>query len=406
MIYLPELNFFQKILRKFHIESRVFDIESPLEEFLNFGLKTFLSLETIKNKTIKDFLSPTQGNTIYEIKDFLGCSYIIIPLPTQTGKTELLSIGPFLTKEISEEDILVIAEKYTYDQKTVKQLKFYFSNIPTFTIDDGIFNVIDTFAESIYGSDYTVKNISQNFSNKMFETSLKKDTDETQNIMLNMQIIENRYSFENQMMQAVSKGLSHKAELMLSGFSRLAIETRLSDPLRNVKNYCIIMNTLLRKSAEQGGVHPIYLDNTSSDFARKIELLNSIHAVQGFMINMFKTYCELVKKHSTNNYPPCVQKVIIAIDSDLTADLTLNALSKMQNISAGYLSTLFKKETGQTLTDFVNTKRVEHAILLLKTTNLQIQTIAQYCGIYDIQYFSKIFKKYTNKTPKEFRNTN
>ena len=165
------------------------------------------------------------------------------------------------------------------------------------------------------------------------------------------------------------------------------------------------MNTLLRKAAENGGVHPIYLDSTSSSFARKIELLNSSYAVQGLMLEMFRTYCRLVNKHSMKNYSVPVQKAIILIDSDLTSDLSLSSIATKLNVSSGYLSALFKKETGQTLTEHVNNKRIKNAMLLLETTKLQVQTIAQYCGILDMQYFSKMFKKYTGTTPKKYRDS-
>ena len=46
---------------------------------------------------------------------------------------------------------------------------------------------------------------------------------------------------------------------------------------------------------------------------------------------------------------------------------------------------------------------MEHALFLLNSTNMQIQTIAQYCGIPDVNYFTKTFKKYIGKTPKEYR---
>ena len=118
---------------------------------------------------------------------------------------------------------------------------------------------------------------------------------------------------------------------------------------------------------------------------------------------MFKSYCRLVKVHSTKNYSNTIQKVIVYIDSDLTANLSLSAIAESQNLNASYLSSLFKKETGKTLTEYVNEKRINSAIQLLKNTKLQIQTIAQHCGIFDVQYFSKIFKKITGKTPKEFR---
>ena len=98
-----------------------------------------------------------------------------------------------------------------------------------------------------------------------------------------------------------------------------------------------------------------------------------------------------------------IGKIITIVEADLTADLSLNALATTLNVSASYLSTLFKKETGKTLTDYVNSRRVEYAKKLLKTTNLQIQTVAGLCGIDDVHYFSKMFKNMVGLTPKSFR---
>ena len=48
---------------------------------------------------------------------------------------------------------------------------------------------------------------------------------------------------------------------------------------------------------------------------------------------------------------------------------------------------------------------LERAKELLQTTRLQIQTVALHCGIVDVHYFSKIFKKVTGQTPKEYRDS-
>lgn len=217
--------------------------------------------------------------------------------------------------------------------------------------------------------------------------------------------MELRYSYENELMDAVTKGQSYKADMLLSSFSNISFEQRLSDPVRNIKNYCVIMNTLLRKAAEKGGVHPVYLDSASSVFAAKIEQFSSLNDVQPLMYEMFRSYCRLVRKHSMKDYSPPIQKAITYIDTDLTSNLSLSTISQALNISSSYLSTLFKKETGQTLTDYICQRRVNHAKHLLETTRLQVQTVAQHCGIMDVQYFSKIFKRITGKTPKEYRDS-
>ena len=183
------------------------------------------------------------------------------------------------------------------------------------------------------------------------------------------------------------------------------MEMRGSSPLRSAKNYSIIMNTLLRKAAENGGVHPVYLDRISSDFARKIEEISVLSAFPALMNEMFRSYCRLVRKHSIRRYSPAVQKAILLIDSDLSAPLTLSTIAAAQGLSEGYLATIFKKETEKTVSEYVREKRMKHAAHLLTTTKLQIQTIALHCGIMDVQYFSKLFKKHTGKTPKEYRET-
>jgi len=78
-------------------------------------------------------------------------------------------------------------------------------------------------------------------------------------------------------------------------------------------------------------------------------------------------------------------------------------LAQLQGINASYLSSLFRRETGQTVTDYVNRKRIRLAMRLLGTTKLQVQTVALRCGISDVNYFSKLFRKYTQRTPKEYR---
>ena len=182
------------------------------------------------------------------------------------------------------------------------------------------------------------------------------------------------------------------------------LENRSANPLQNAKNYSIIMNTLLRKGAEQGGVHPVYINQISSDFAYKIENLSSSSSVNSLMGEMMQSYCRLVRKHNTKNYPLIVQKTILTIDADISNNLSTKQLSNIHGVSLGYLSAVFKKATGQTVTEYIFNRRMEYAEYLLTTSKLQIQTIATLCGIIDTQYFSKLFKKHKGTSPLQFRN--
>ena len=73
-------------------------------------------------------------------------------------------------------------------------------------------------------------------------------------------------------------------------------------------------------------------------------------------------------------------------------------------MSSSYLSAQFKKETGKTLTDYINEKRIHESLVLLAATELPIQEVAERVGIYDENYYARLFKKYQNQTAKQYRN--
>ena len=323
-------------------------------------------------------------------------------LPEKEGDNTLV-IGPFLSKALEPRKVLEIGEKNSVSPQNQKLLEGYLASIPLLSDSSRLFAMIDTFAERIWnGQSYSLVDLSGEAvsSYRRENTSLEAEDND---VLLSMEIMEKRYAFENELMRAVSQGHDHKISGFFSDVNTLHFERRFSDPLRDFKNYCIIMNTLLRKAAESGGVHPLYLDEISSFFAIKIEQVSSTSAVQELMTEMYRSYCRLVRKHSMKNYSTPVRRAIATIHNDLSGKLSLHILAEKQNLSAGYLSTVFKKETGKTVTDYILGERMQLAMHLLGTTKLQIQTVALHCGVVDVQYFSKLFKKYAGMTPKEYR---
>lgn len=85
--------------------------------------------------------------------------------------------------------------------------------------------------------------------------------------------------------------------------------------------------------------------------------------------------------------------------------ITLGDISAMFNINPSYLSQLFKKETGQNLIEYITRVRMEHACMLLKTSSLTVNSIAEQSGYEDNVYFRKVFRKVIGKTPGEYRNS-
>ena len=401
MNYEIQLNFFRDSLKKMNINTLIIDPYANIDSKIDLGLRAFLLGENAGYNIFKKLLDGAKPNTIYRFTDSFECKYIYLSLP-DFSPSMYLSIGPFMTGEISQKALLEIGEKNNLSPIATNQLGLYFSNVPTLPEFNHIIILIDTLAESIWGKD------NYSFIDKTDDSVALSNATHEKDLThlsqgLDMKIMEDRYAFENELMEAVTRGQVHKTEILFANSYDMQFDQRVSDQLRNFKNYCIICNTLLRKAAQKGGVHPIHLDSISSSFAKKIELMTNIRSSQSLMKEMFVAYCKLVKKHSIKQFSPPVQKVITTINSDLTADLSLSHLADLQNLSCGYLSALFKKETGQTLTDYVSQKRMQYAADLLQNTTLQVQTVAQHCGFLDVHYFSKVFKRYIGKTPKEYK---
>ncbi|MCI6466610.1 MAG: helix-turn-helix transcriptional regulator [Faecalicatena sp.] len=402
MHYEPELMFFRKLLENFHLNSNILDAAADVVPEFDLGLRRLLFSEPDYFYLFHESLKDLKSNIVYCVSDEYLCSYIFFQLPETE---QYLIIGPYTRSDHPLRVVTSCAERLSIPARLLPQLEKYYTDLPFIADESTLLVLVNTFGEQIWGSldCFSFETTERTIPRNSDSLAMRPENYEPEDAFLSMQILEERYASENRLIQAVSQGLVHKAEMMVTNYSNQGIEDRMADPVRNMKNYTIILNTLLRKGAEAGAVHPLHIDSLSTKFAKKLELINSVESGYALHQEMVRKYCLLVKNHSMKGYSLLVRKVLTRIDYDLTADLSLKAQADFLNVTASYLSTLFKKETGMTLTEYVNRKRIEHAVFLLNTTKMQIQTIAQYCGIPDVNYFTKTFKKYIQQTPKEYR---
>lgn len=105
--------------------------------------------------------------------------------------------------------------------------------------------------------------------------------------------------------------------------------------------------------------------------------------------------------------PTNIDSIIFSIkryvDQNYAEELSLESLAAQVHLSPSYLSKLFKREIGQNLSVYILSVRIEHAKLLLRSTNMKTYEIAEAVGIGDPVYFSKLFKKTVGCKPKEYR---
>lgn len=113
---------------------------------------------------------------------------------------------------------------------------------------------------------------------------------------------------------------------------------------------------------------------------------------------------EFVAETHKQNY--IINQTLTFIHENYMHPLSLKILAGNCYCSSPYLSALFKERVGNTLTHYIGRFRIEKAKELLDITNISITEIGYQCGFNNPNYFARIFKKYTELTPGDYRRRN
>lgn len=91
------------------------------------------------------------------------------------------------------------------------------------------------------------------------------------------------------------------------------------------------------------------------------------------------------------------------IDERYASALTRESVAQAFYISPNYLSHLFQKTGAIGFNEYLNHTRLEHAKTLLKGYDLKVKEVAHACGFVDSNYFCRLFRKNTERSPSEYR---
>lgn len=176
-------------------------------------------------------------------------------------------------------------------------------------------------------------------------------------------------------------------------------EIRGHDILQMAKEIIHIYLFTVRKNK-----YPISVpDGFVEDYVYAIDSMCSIDEIFDFAK---KTVCdsfhEVIRvKMSEDNKPIRMAKQYIK--ENYGTPITLETVSEVAGFNPAYFSTLFKKETGTTFSEFLLETRMEAAKDLLKDTNLNIAAICEKVGYSDSKHFTKTFMRETGLKPNQYR---
>ncbi len=120
----------------------------------------------------------------------------------------------------------------------------------------------------------------------------------------------------------------------------------------------------------------------------------SLRATEGFINEVFAGLSPLSSTTA---------KALAYLSEHYMDKITLRDLASRLFVSDSYLSKLFRQELGTSFTDYLNKNRVEHSIELMQTSDLSLLEISGMVGFEDQSYFTKVFKRITGETPRQYK---
>lgn len=262
-----------------------------------------------------------------------------------------------------------------------------------------IFNKEKIKLEDIQIYEFQQTEIKQQFENERTDKNFDVLTEIKQ-----QQEIHNTLAIEQTLMNIVRKGDTAALREWIDKAPAVRAGILSSNQLRQQKNIFIVTATLASRNAIRGGMDVDDALSLSDSYIQKCELLNSMASLTNLQYRMILDFTERVERIRHGKQP---SKLVIDISNyiqhHLSEAITTEDIAEYLFISRSRLSTKFKAETGINLTDFIMQEKIEEAKRLLRYSDKTSLTISSYLGFASQSHFSKVFKKFTGKTPNEYR---
>lgn len=214
----------------------------------------------------------------------------------------------------------------------------------------------------------------------------------------------NTYTQEQQVLRMVRKGDTPSLRQWIASAPAIRGGTLASDQLRQLKNTFVVTATLVSRAAIQGGLSTEDAFSLSDAYIQKCELLNSMDRITNLQYHMVLEFTERVERiHFGGKPTQLTLGVAYYIQHHLSEPIRAEDIARELFMSRPYLSAKFKEETGETLTDFILKEKTEEAKRLLRYSDKSFTAIGSYLGFSSPGHFSHVFKKYTGRTPTEYR---
>ncbi len=176
------------------------------------------------------------------------------------------------------------------------------------------------------------------------------------------------------------------------------------DPLSNLKYHLTITTAMIARYCISSGMSVAESFTLSDYYIRLSDEVRSPEEISEIHDEMCRHYARRMKDITQKVITSKAVNICINyIYEHLHTRITINTLSDISGLSPNYLSRLFKKETGYSVSSYIQTKKIETAKSMLSASDYSIAEISASLAFPSQSYFTNLLKKDCGYTPKQYR---
>lgn len=367
-------------------------------------------------KPEEDFL---QTDTELVAMMFEHCGKVRYPILFSTDLNESLAIvpelsdgeiagayiiGPILTSEVTQESILNYAgEKNLPLQYTYALLKKY-QTIPVMSMDR--FGALPkllyyyVYQKPLDTSSMTLVSGTAEISQSIIVSAISGAASEAEMVQ---KFSRGAVFYRDSIADYIRRGEPEelKSFIAVTDPCRILALSR-KDPLRQSKYHFIYYLSTAVSAAIEGGVSAEKAFSLAEIYSQKMEEMTNLVDVDSLRLQMLLDMAKNVRDGSEPTRSLIVKMCCDYIADHIYGSISVSDLSEYTGISCNYLSTVFHRDKGETIANYIQRQKIREAERLIQHTSQPLLEISERLGFHSQSYFCTVFKKFRKITPRQY----
>ncbi len=183
----------------------------------------------------------------------------------------------------------------------------------------------------------------------------------------------------------------------------LVLFNQAGENLNLIKSYVLEILTMMSRAAVEAGCDAYQVFGNKFQEFTELSAIENDHEFSRWLHEIMERLLDAIETSRNKSTIPQLQQAVEYMREHFPEDISREQAAQAAHMSPSHFSRRFKRMFNENFSDALNRIRIEHAVELLSRTDENLSTIALDCGFKDQSYFTKIFRKFHNKTPYEYR---